>query len=140
MFNTTLLIILIEFSNAFPESKVLTKANINFLPDKDMNEEFIPNPKNRSHKALGGICAPYLGWKIFLNEAVWEGYSFCEKREIVFHELGHCILKMRHNKDKTSIMNLSRNDLGKNCSNWEFMKSKMIDSYLKGNYVKIKEF
>ena len=58
---------------------------------------------------------PHRGWRkpdayvasssvIVINKQHWDEINEWQKRELIYHELGHVILNLGHN-DKTSIMN-----------------------------------
>lgn len=46
-----------------------------------------------------GVCIKYsTGYKeIQINSIHWENYSLEQKEQLVYHELGHCVLNRKHN-------------------------------------------
>lgn len=55
--------------------------------------------KNKIHKTIV-IKTP----KIVINLSRWESMSELDKKQLVFHELGHCILNRDHSESTASIM------------------------------------
>lgn len=45
------------------------------------------------------------GRRIFIDKAFWSAYDHYEREFIVFHELGHCYLRLEHNDDRDSHQN-----------------------------------
>ena len=43
--------------------------------------------------------------KVRLNITKWRGRTYWQKRVLVFHELGHCVLNKRHDDTFLNIMN-----------------------------------
>lgn len=74
-----------------------------------------PKGKRRAH----GYC-PYK--VMFINVEHWAVINKWERQELVYHELGHCLLGLGHNTD-VSIMNSLPKDtyyhVHKDGSNWE---------------------
>ena len=48
-----------------------------------------------------GICisAPFATPRIVLNKRFWSKLNSTYKRQLIYHELGHCILQLDHSKD-----------------------------------------
>jgi hypothetical protein len=46
---------------------------------------------------IAGYCIP--GFGILLNENMWPMLSKMERKELMFHELGHCVLGLEHSKE-----------------------------------------
>jgi len=44
--------------------------------------------------STAGYCVPRFG--ILLNETLWHDYGEFQRKELVFHELGHCVLQKDH--------------------------------------------
>lgn len=57
---------------------------------------------------IAGQCTQSEGTisQILIDQKYWRGYSTLQRESLVFHELGHCILKRSHRDDK---------DLNGNC-------------------------
>lgn len=86
-----------RFQNEFIRTAL--KKGINLTPAKisfvDITEQF----KNPSHGAA--MC--HRG-EIFIDQYWWRQTTVWDKEQVVFHELGHCLLKLPHLK---GIMNTS---------------------------------
>ena len=74
---------------------------------QDMKQEkdialWIKDPY-RGYRKPDGFC-DMVEKKIFINEEHWESINMWQRQELLYHELGHCLLRL---KDKTgySIMN-----------------------------------
>lgn len=54
-----------------------------------------------------GLCYSYAFNKreIFIDEAYWNNATEVEKRQLVYHELTHCILNKDHVNDEKNYMN-----------------------------------
>lgn len=66
-----------------------------------------------------GVCLVYSnGYKeIQINKDAWDYYSYEQKEQLVYHELGHCVFNKDHD-----------NTLRKNCPN-SIMRSFMFNEY-----------
>lgn len=65
--------------------------NVDIGPAKDLWDPFID-------KGTVGWCKPFL-WpqQIMLDTLYWEDATELEKEQLIFHELGHCVLGREHN-------------------------------------------
>ena len=79
----------------FPQDSLIVKFNQD-MPDNKLGECF-----------FGGSLPP----KVEVNPKFWSTASYWNKRELVFHELTHCLTEIKHNDTvdskyaPTSIMN-----------------------------------
>lgn len=71
-----------------------------------------------------GLCYtyPYNKREIFIDEFYWDNASETERRQLVYHELTHCILNKDHVKSENNYMNaylfpLEEEELYKQLSN-----------------------
>lgn len=49
-----------------------------------------------------GYCIPYL--TMIIDSKAFRDFEYHQKREVVFHELGHCVLYREHTDDQNSLM------------------------------------
>lgn len=88
---------------------------VKFVPADTLPLVDDPKGSRRAH----GYC-PYK--VMFINKEHWATINKWEKKELIYHELGHCILGLGHNTD-ISIMNSLPKDtfyhVKKNGSNWK---------------------
>ncbi len=61
----------------------------------DMTRIGIKIKKYKKDNDAIGTCYIYNG-KITISEEWWERATFLEKKEVIFHELGHCVLLRPH--------------------------------------------
>jgi hypothetical protein len=55
-----------------------------------------------------GMCDPYIPVRtVVFDKETWPTYSDSEKEELVFHELGHCVLDRDHDSTKIDGMPMS---------------------------------
>ena len=71
----------------------------------------------RLESEVAGYCIPTFG--ILINEDGWDSYEEYQKKELIFHELGHCALGLSHSDDglMTSKMH-SEKELKENWNRW----------------------
>ena len=62
---------------------------------------YIPAQFSKLDKDLAGICWEYNGGyvEIEIDSSYWEQASYSEKEQLIFHELGHCALRLDHNEN-----------------------------------------
>lgn len=51
----------------------------------------------RLESDIAGYCIPTFG--ILINENGWHSYEEYERKELIFHELGHCALGLQHTEN-----------------------------------------
>lgn len=103
------------------------KANTNpiFLPFiESFQAEFnlqvnVPIVLESIDQRHAGVCTVYSnGYKeITINKDLWDNYSQEQKEQLVYHELGHCVLNKKHD-----------NTLKEYCPN-SIMRSYMFSTY-----------
>lgn len=49
-----------------------------------------------------GMCVPYV--TMLIDSESFRKFGFFQKREVIFHELGHCVLYRDHTDDPISLM------------------------------------
>jgi len=78
----------------------IDECKIKIEPKEERELPWVGDPKGtrRAH----GYCVS--NHKIVLNIQHWSGINDWEKKELIYHELGHCFLGLGHNSD-ISIMN-----------------------------------
>lgn len=66
-----------------------------------------------------GVCFPYLFPPVILIDPdYWRGADSCQRHALIFHELGHCVLKQNHRNNIKSIMEpIIIQDM---CYNWDY--------------------
>lgn len=71
----------------------------------------------RLEDKVAGYCIP--GFGILINENRWHSMSLMEKRELMFHELGHCTLGLEHTESglMAPVMH-SEEEIKKNWDKW----------------------
>ena len=59
----------------------------------------VPVIFKKMERRYAGVCIKYSsGYKeIQINPAHWENYSLEQKEQLIYHELGHCVLNRDHN-------------------------------------------
>jgi len=65
--------------------------------------------------STAGFCMPAVG--IFINSTLWGRYDTWERRELIFHEHGHCSLGLGHEED--GIMSTDMHDTITIRANWQ---------------------
>lgn len=56
-------------------------------------------------KTVLGECTQYLSHsKIEINSVYWEVLTDSQKKQLMYHELSHCILDINHSLDKNNYM------------------------------------
>lgn len=92
------------------------KANVNpeFLPyvEKffDLQERYLGERgchysikfKDLSDKGFAGLC--YRGKEIHIDPVSWARASETSREQLIFHELGHCVLRRDHSDSMDSLM------------------------------------
>ena len=97
-----------EFEKRF-DTKVYTKIKFN----------------NYSHSTRIGLCDPWENL-VFIDKGYWMNTNYFKRRELIYHELGHChFLFLHHNDDKDenrcfkSIMASSMDSTNCLIRNWD---------------------
>jgi len=83
---------------------------------------------SRLEPGIAGYCIP--GFGILFNEDRWAAFGPYQRKELVFHELGHCVLGLEHKepglmspvmhqeKDVAANWDAWLNVLFENCEKW----------------------
>lgn len=92
-----------------PELKDYYKDYIKILDNNCPNFDK-PKKLSLSFKDLKfgelGLCNYYIFKReIFISKTYWENASLNERRQLVFHELTHCVLNIHHVNDPNHYMN-----------------------------------
>jgi hypothetical protein len=61
----------------------------------------MPIKANNSNNLTAGICGMAWGNIVIIDSEFWSFYDSYTKEDVVFHELGHCVLKREHCDAKT---------------------------------------
>jgi hypothetical protein len=69
-----------------------TKANVTIL--------FAPSLPGRVLGRCEGMYMPSFLQTIRIDYQKWQNLSYLEKRVLILHELGHCVLNRRHNNNR----------------------------------------
>ena len=102
------------------------KNHISFINEKRMPWVDDPKGQRRAH----GWCF-FFGDYIFINKQHWAKIDIHEKRELIYHELGHCVLNLGHNDD-ISVMNPfppSTSYWVSSGISWEFLVKELRERY-----------
>jgi hypothetical protein len=71
----------------------------------------------RLEPEIAGYCIP--GFGILFNEDRWDKFGPYQKRELVFHELGHCVLGKDHSEPGLMAPSMhSEKEIKKNWEAW----------------------
>lgn len=85
----------IEFEK---KCKVSVKLNVYFADFSYLNK--IMKMIGRDFYAIG-MCSPFFFGDVYIDKNWWfNTYNYYHKEELMFHELGHCVLHRWHNDDK----------------------------------------
>lgn len=77
------------------------------VPDMDIGFSRTRHLPTQDGGHIVGMCDPYIPKRtVVFDRDTWPLYSDAEKEELVFHELGHCVLDRDH--DSTKVGNLPR--------------------------------
>ena len=80
------------------ECGVPVKLNVYFADFSTFNKTM--KLINSDFHAIG-MCSPFFFGDIYIDRAWWfSTYNYYRKEELMFHELGHCVLHRFHNDDK----------------------------------------
>lgn len=82
-----------------------------------------------------GVCTTGMTTpRIALNSLYWSNLSESEREELVFHELGHCVLGYGHDDSTLNIMNtyFFEGDI------YEFYYGELLTNFYKRDYNKLK--
>lgn len=79
-----------------------------FYIELGINPDEIPAEFSDLHSPAVGLCISYPDGKsnILIDRAFWDRSSDSAREQVVFHELGHCLLQLGHNDNSISIDNL----------------------------------
>ena len=107
-----------EFVKDFPHARKITY-------------EFIDGDINKKNTGVIGNCIPYRSFKkirpVKFKMVWWDHASMLNKRALVYHELGHCILDMSHGRQGTLMgPKLPR---VKNKIHWKYLVKEMKRQY-----------
>lgn len=86
-------VFLFETEYMFYTSKHLEIKNLN-ISIAEINSEKIKG-------TILGFCkkSPFKTPIIILNKLEWETMNYWQKKQLIYHELGHCVLNLKHSKD-----------------------------------------
>ena len=70
--------------------------------------------------------------EIIISKTRWDQLSFVHKRELIFHELGHCVLDLDHVKSE-DIMRDKKYATKPDGSNWNKLLDRMQEQRRKSN-------
>jgi len=72
---------------------------------------------SKLEEEIAGYCIPEFG--ILINEKLWSSLGPFQKKELMFHELGHCVLGLDHSEPglTTPAMHEEK-EIKKNWSAW----------------------
>jgi hypothetical protein len=70
----------------------------------------------RLEPEIAGYCIPSFG--ILINEDRWATFGPYQKRELMFHELGHCVLGLNHSDGLMSPKMHRESELKENWKAW----------------------
>jgi len=121
-YNGTPLGITAEFESAFPNISV--PADMISITSEFPSGSYVPDMafckynKNKPNK-------------IYINADWWSAdVNIWYKRKVIFHELGHCVLNLRHNNSYHSIMNIKLDTVDTDGSNWDELVEELQDRYV----------
>lgn len=128
--------IILSFFATFNLPPMIVK--VQFKEDKDLPK--IYTDPYRKDRAADGYCKPKYdknynfvpGGLIIINKQLWQHLNKWERLELMFHEMGHCYLNLRHVTGKNHIMNPFapyRFWAKADGSNWQELVDKMIKYY-----------
>ena len=67
---------------------------------------------------------------VYIRKSWWDNNPYWYKKKVMFHELGHCVLKLSHPQgDEKSIMDIRLDTVKKNGSNWDILIKEMKGRY-----------
>lgn len=79
---------------------------------------------------IAGYCIP--GFGILVNETRWEKFGPYQKKELIYHELGHCVLGLTHKEPGLMSPTMHKEkDIEKNWNNWKEMLFKDCTQWTK---------
>lgn len=63
-----------------------------------------PNPFS-DMDTVAGLCFPFFAGDVYIDREVWESFygDYYRQEELLFHELGHCVLWRLHNNEVTEL-------------------------------------
>ena len=107
--------------------------NLDFHMNSKVNFKFVENLGQRIENGeilvTHGVC-DHKKNIILLNKAHWYSLDFYNRKELVYHELGHCVLNMSHaGKEEIDIMRPIKYSANPNGSNWNYLVDKMKQKY-----------
>lgn len=103
-------------------------VDVNQVRFEFLDEENIPElglaPDEQGSTKFHGYCDEPAG-VIYLNKNHWNKISYAQQRELVFHELGHCVLDMGHEHNEDIMMGNRKYATKADGSNWKSLLNKM---------------
>lgn len=129
MINTLILTILLQFSSDFGIN--IINHPVSLISSEHMARIVPPlNDPYRGQRMADAVCITNTN-NIYLNADHWKDLNFFQKRELLYHELGHCVLGLSHNPDR-SIMNPFTKNVYHTDSrgfNWPWLVSELKHRY-----------
>lgn len=111
--NTVLMTIIMMFSVDF-------NVNVQDVKYKFILPEEVPSlrldPLKNGKKSFQAFCR-YKTKTIYIDKAHWDSLPFVHKRELIYHELGHCHFYLRHAPE--GIMKMGVYSTKLDGSNWK---------------------
>jgi len=117
----------IEFQELFPEVNVL-----NARIDVSDYTTTVQEPTGKTRLAHG-ICF-YSDKRIIIGKRFLETGNIYQIKKVIFHELGHCYLGLRHpqeDKFEYTIMNIILDTALTDGSNWGYLKGELRLRYIR---------
>jgi len=122
-----------EFKQVFPGVTVRSDL-ITFKHLKKKVKDPATGKKRPAHAYCSYVWTDSFHNKIVINKTWWNRETNdWYKKKVVFHELGHCVLNLRHTQSKLdySIMNTTLSTVNSDGSNWGYLKGELRMRYLK---------
>lgn len=125
-----LAMIVLEMQLLFPDKPILDNLDrIDFISHEEM-QKHAPNIVELPPSFIKGVCVPLTG-RVYLNRDYWDVAPLHHKKRLVFHELAHCVLNMRHRFGYSNIMSQNMEETTE--ENFALHKEQLRLDYLKGN-------
>ena len=115
-----------KFYKEFPFAK--RGIFIRFVNSKDL--PLVKDPLTKIVRNAHGTCQKGV---VRLNKRFWKNAPWFWKKKLVYHELGHCALNLRHPKEfyEFTIMNSILSTADNVGSNWPFLVEELRCRFLK---------
>lgn len=117
-----------EFKELFPEIK-----DKNIKIEISNKKHYVTDPKTGGMRFNHGMCWPYRS-RVVIESEFFKTAPYYHVKKVIFHELGHCYLYLRHpqeNDFEYTIMNRILDTANKDGSNWGYLKGELRLRYLK---------